>query len=124
MTPSHPAGPALSSPDWPAFDNAAWPDTYAHVAYVDADRRQDPAEAGASVNHWWGTALQLCARGITTLAIPYGGASFEMTFDFCSHELQDPGQRRANEDRQSSSRSRSPISTRKPWPRSPNSASR
>ena len=40
------------------------------------------------VNHFWGAALQLCARGITTMPIPYGGASFEMTFDFCSHELQ------------------------------------
>ena len=41
-----------------------------------------------SVNHWWGTAFQLCARGLTTLSMPYGGSSFEMTFDFCSHELQ------------------------------------
>ncbi len=40
------------------------------------------------VNHFWGAALQLCARGLTTLPIPYGGASFEMTFDFCAHELQ------------------------------------
>jgi Family of unknown function (DUF5996) len=41
-----------------------------------------------SVNHWWGTAFQLCARGLTTLSMPYGSSSFEMTFDFCSHELQ------------------------------------
>ena len=40
------------------------------------------------VNHWWGAALQLCARGITTMPMPYDGAAFEMTFDFCSHELQ------------------------------------
>ncbi len=40
------------------------------------------------VNHWWGTALQLCARGITTMPMPYDGAAFEMIFDFCSHELQ------------------------------------
>jgi len=47
------------------------------------------------VNHWWGAALQLCARGITTMPMPYQGASFEMTFDFCSHELQI----RTNDDR-------------------------
>jgi hypothetical protein len=39
------------------------------------------------VNHWWGSALQLCARGITTMPMPYNGAAFEMIFDFCSHEL-------------------------------------
>jgi hypothetical protein len=41
-----------------------------------------------SVNHWWGVAFQLTARGLTTLSMPYKGASFEMTFDFCAHELQ------------------------------------
>ena len=39
------------------------------------------------VNHWWGTAFQLCARGLTTMPMPYNGAAFEMIFDFCSHEL-------------------------------------
>jgi len=47
------------------------------------------------VNHWWGAALQLCARGITTMPMPYRGAAFEMTFDFCAHELQI----RTNDDR-------------------------
>jgi len=47
------------------------------------------------VNHWWGAALQLCARGITTMPMPYQGVTFEMTFDFCSHELQI----RTNDDR-------------------------
>jgi len=41
-----------------------------------------------AVNHWWGVAFQLNARGLTTLSMPYKGASFEMTFDFCAHELQ------------------------------------
>jgi Family of unknown function (DUF5996) len=41
-----------------------------------------------NVNHWWGAALQLCARGITTMPMPYNGAAFEMIFDFCGHELQ------------------------------------
>jgi len=40
------------------------------------------------VNHFWGAALQLCARGLTTMPMPYNGAWFEMTLDFCSHELQ------------------------------------
>jgi Family of unknown function (DUF5996) len=40
------------------------------------------------VNHWWGAALQLSARGLTTMPMPYNGAWFEMTFDFCAHELQ------------------------------------
>jgi hypothetical protein len=40
------------------------------------------------VNHWWGAALQLSARGLTTMPMPYNGAWFEMTFDFCAHEFQ------------------------------------
>ena len=41
----------------------------------------------APVNHWWGAALQLSARGLTTMPMPYNGAWFDMTFDFCAHEL-------------------------------------
>jgi hypothetical protein len=41
-----------------------------------------------SVNQWWGAALQLCARGLTTMTLPHDAGAFEMTFDFCAHELQ------------------------------------
>jgi hypothetical protein len=88
MTPSHPAWPALSSPDWPAFDSPKWPDTFATLHMWTQIVGKIRLKLAPPVNHWWGSALQLCSRGLTTLAIPYGGASFEMTFDFCAHELQ------------------------------------
>jgi hypothetical protein len=39
------------------------------------------------VNHWWGVALYLTARGLTTSPIPYGTGAFEIVFDFIDHKL-------------------------------------
>jgi hypothetical protein len=39
------------------------------------------------VNHWWQTTLYVTTRGLTTSAIPDGGSSFEIEFDFCNHQL-------------------------------------
>jgi hypothetical protein len=40
------------------------------------------------VNHWWHVALYVSARGLTSGAVPWGRASFEMTFDFVEHQLR------------------------------------
>jgi hypothetical protein len=50
------------------------------------------------VNHWWNVPLYVSTRGLTTSPIPYRTGSFEMTFDFITHELEirtDGGERRA-----------------------------
>ena len=39
------------------------------------------------INHWWHVPLYVSARGLTTSAIPYRDAAFEMTFDFIDHRL-------------------------------------
>ena len=88
MTPSHAAGPSLSSPAWPAFNSTAWPDTYATLHMWTQIVGKIRLKLAPPVNHWWGVAFQLCARGLTTMPMPYNGASFEMIFDFCSHELR------------------------------------
>src|SRR4051794_27053047 len=91
MAASHPASSVLSSSDWPAFDTSAssrWPDTYATLHMWMQIVGKIRLKLAPAVNHWWGTALQLCARGVTTMPIPYNGAWFEMVFDFCAHELQ------------------------------------
>jgi hypothetical protein len=41
-----------------------------------------------NINHWWGTALYVTARGLTTSAIPYEKGVFEIHFDFIAHELR------------------------------------
>jgi hypothetical protein len=40
-----------------------------------------------AVNHWWHVPLYVCARGLTTSAIPYGVRTFEIDFDFIDHRL-------------------------------------
>ncbi len=39
------------------------------------------------INHWWQVTLYVSPRGLTTGAVPYGGAVFDMEFDFVSHLL-------------------------------------
>jgi hypothetical protein len=89
MASTHPAFTALSSSEWPAFtaSTPGWADTYATLHMWVQIAGKIRLKLAPSVNHWWGTALQLCARGLTTMPMPYNGAAFEMIFDFCSHEL-------------------------------------
>ncbi len=77
-----------SSDQWPAFDHPAWPDTYATLHMWTQIVGKIKLKLAPPVNHFWGAALQLSARGLTTLAMPYEGSHFEMVFDFCAHELQ------------------------------------
>ena len=39
------------------------------------------------VNHWWQVPLYVTSRGLTTSPIPYGGLTFDVTFDFIDHVL-------------------------------------
>ena len=39
------------------------------------------------VNHWWNVALYVTARGLTTLPMPYGDRTLEISFDFINHKL-------------------------------------
>jgi hypothetical protein len=41
-----------------------------------------------NVNHWWGTAFYVTARGLTTSAVPYEKGIFEVHFDFVNHALE------------------------------------
>jgi hypothetical protein len=88
MTASGPAQPVPQSPSWPQFSSPAWPGTYATLHMWTQIVGKIRLALAPPVNHWWGAALQLCARGLTTAPMPYDGGWFEMTFDFCAHELQ------------------------------------
>ena len=49
------------------------------------------------INHSWHVTLYLTSRGLTTSPIPHGFHTFEIRFDFISHELRilkSDGQRR------------------------------
>ncbi|OBF27802.1 hypothetical protein A5724_29830 [Mycobacterium sp. ACS1612] len=40
------------------------------------------------INHWWQVTLYVSPRGLTTGAIPYGNALFDIEFDFIAHSLE------------------------------------
>ncbi|BFU45318.1 DUF5996 family protein [Krasilnikovia sp. MM14-A1004] len=40
-----------------------------------------------AVNHWWHVTLLVSPRGLTTPAIPYRDAAFDIEFDFLDHQL-------------------------------------
>jgi hypothetical protein len=39
------------------------------------------------LNHWWHVTYSVTSRGLTTGPIPHGVRTFDLTFDFCSHEV-------------------------------------
>jgi len=39
------------------------------------------------INHWWQVTLYVSPRGLSTGAVPYRDAVFDMEFDFVSHVL-------------------------------------
>ena len=40
------------------------------------------------LNHWWNVTLHVSSRGLSTGPNPYGGLTFEVDFDFVTHELK------------------------------------
>jgi hypothetical protein len=40
------------------------------------------------LNHWWQVTMYVSPRGLTTSAIPYGSAAFDLEFDFVDHQLR------------------------------------
>jgi Family of unknown function (DUF5996) len=39
------------------------------------------------VNHWWNATFFVTARGLAAPAMPYGGGTFDIVFDFVGHRL-------------------------------------
>lgn len=72
---------------WPALPYEAWKDTLATLHMWTQIVGKIRMELSPAVNHWWHVPLYVCARGLTTTAIPHGVRSFEMEFDFIDHRL-------------------------------------
>jgi hypothetical protein len=76
---------------WPSLSSPTWPDTCAtlHMWTQMVGKVRLAQEHPPRVNHWWGVALYLTARGLTTSPIPYrdGPGAFEIAFDFIDHRL-------------------------------------
>ncbi len=77
-----------ASERWPALPLAEWKDTYATLHMWTQVVGKVRLALSPNINHWWGTAFYVTARGLTTSAIPYKNGIFEVHFDFIAHELE------------------------------------
>jgi hypothetical protein len=72
---------------WPALPPADWSDTYATLHMWAQIVGKTRLALAPMENHWWQVAFYLSARGLTTSPMPHGDRSFEVEFDFISHQL-------------------------------------
>ena len=74
---------------WPALPPfAEWEDTFNTVHMWTQIVGKFRLELSPEINHSWGCALYVTARGLTTSPIPYQGRTFSIDFDFVAHALQ------------------------------------
>jgi hypothetical protein len=73
---------------WPALPYSDWKDTYATLHMWTQVVGKVRLALGANLNHCWGVAFYVSARGLTTSPIPYHQGTFEVQFDFISHSLE------------------------------------
>jgi len=76
------------SDPWPALPLAEWKDTYATLHMWTQIVGKVRLALSPPINHFWGTALYVSARGLTTSPIPYAKGVFEINFDFIAHTLE------------------------------------
>jgi Family of unknown function (DUF5996) len=75
-------------PRWPSLPFAEWKDTYATLHMWTQVVGKVRLSLSPNINHWWGTALYVTPRGLTTSAIPYKDGIFEVNLDFVAHALE------------------------------------
>jgi hypothetical protein len=72
---------------WPSLPLDAWGDTYATLHLWTQIVGKIRLAHSAWINHSWHSTLYVTARGLTTSPIPYGRRTFQIDFDFISHQL-------------------------------------
>ena len=72
---------------WPALPYDAWKDTYATLHMWSQIVGKIALARAAPINHSWGIAFDVTARGFTTRTLPHGDRSFRVAFDFIDHQL-------------------------------------
>jgi hypothetical protein len=76
------------SDPWPALPLSEWKDTYATLHRWTQIVGKVRLALCPRINHWWGAALYVTSRGLTTSAIPFERGVFEVQFDFVAHMLE------------------------------------
>jgi len=72
---------------WPAVPLDQWESTRDTVHLWTQIVGKTRLVLAPPLNHWWGCALYVTARGLTTSLMPYAGGGTEIEFDFIGHEL-------------------------------------
>jgi len=72
---------------WPSLPLEAWADTYATLHLWTQIVGKVRLAKTPWVNHAWHATLYVTARGLTTSPIPYGDRTFQIDFDFLTHQL-------------------------------------
>lgn len=74
---------------WPELPPLAdWQDTCATVHLWTQIVGKVRLALGPRLNHWWGVALYVTPRGLTTSAMPYAAGTVRIDFDFVEHALR------------------------------------
>jgi hypothetical protein len=77
----------MSDAEWPPLLYQAWKDTYATVHMWSQVIGKIALAAGPPLNHSWGSALQITARGLATRPLFHESRTFTFEFDFMAHRL-------------------------------------
>ncbi|MGA8259001.1 MAG: DUF5996 family protein [Arenicellales bacterium] len=80
------AGGGTGWPALPAFDS--WQDTAETLHMWLQVAGKIRLKLSPWINHSWGSALYVTARGLTTSPIPYSSDTFSIDFDFIHHALR------------------------------------
>jgi hypothetical protein len=72
---------------WPALPYEAWKDTYGTLHMWTQIVGKIALALAPPLNHCWGVALHVTARGLATRPLPHSGRLFTLEFDFISHDL-------------------------------------
>jgi len=73
---------------WPPLPLAEWKQTYRTLHMWTQMAGKVQLALTPRTNHWWNTALQVTARGLTTTAMPYGTEAATIAFDFIDQVLR------------------------------------
>ncbi len=82
-----PSQPTPAPAAWPALPLADWADTLATLHMWTQVVGKIRLAQTPLVNQFWNVPLYVSARGLTTSAMPYEHRSFEIEFDFITHQL-------------------------------------
>jgi hypothetical protein len=77
----------MSDELWPALPYEGWKDTYATLHLWSQVVGKVALALAPPINHSWGIALQVTARGLATRTLRHGHRSFAIEFDFIDHLL-------------------------------------